>query len=120
MPKIISNKPLKYDPIRPQAEGVIELQILDVRDFTQSEITVVTIEDSIVIDGNRQQLNIRQKQFSFAELDALAEALADLIDPESSYMQQRLQLLEAGLLHVTQNDPNPIYFSAPEDWEIAV
>lgn len=119
MPTIISNKPLKYDPIRPQAEGIIELSILDVRDFTKEEITIVTIEDSIVIDGHRQQLNIRQKQFTFAELDALAEGLSDLIDPESSYMQQRLQLLEAGLLYVTQNDPSPIYFSSSEDWEIA-
>jgi len=115
MTAIRSNTPLKYNPIQPDQEAIIQLRILDVREFFEQELCVVTIEDSLVNeDDTTTVLNTRVKQFSFAELDALENVLPA---PEGSYMERRIQRFKDGLLFITQNDPNPIYFSEAADWE---
>lgn len=120
MPKIRSNKPLKYSPINPEFESIIELKITEIRDYIDSQLTIVTIEDSLVnSDGSLTQLNIRQKQFTFTEIDQLKELICQNVDTsELSYMEERLILLQEGLLLITKQDP--IYFSTVADWEVFI
>lgn len=119
MVAIRSNKALKYNPIRPDQEGIIELKIVDVREFLESELFVISIQDSIIVESEGVEsatvLTTRSKQFTFTELDALEASLQP--QPGETYMEQRLNLLKAGLLFITQNDPFPVYFSEAADWE---
>jgi hypothetical protein len=115
MVAIQSNKALKYNPIQPNAEGIIELQIIDVREFLEQELCVISVQDSVIIEDVKTVLTVRSKQFTFAELDAL-EAVLPV--SEGSYMERRLNRLQNGLLYITQNDAHPIYFSEASDWEV--
>jgi hypothetical protein len=113
---IRSNTALKYNPIRPDQEAIIQLRIVDVREFFDSELCVVSIEDAIVNeDGSTTVLTTRVKQFSFSELDALEDLLPV---PTGSYMERRIQRFQQGLLFITQNDAHPVYFSTADDWEV--
>lgn len=138
MPKIRSNKALKYDPIKPQLEGVVQLEIIEVKDYLEQGLTVVTVRDSIVttvttvktviVDGEEveqeetveqfQQLNIRNKTFTFEQVNDLESLLSDQLTVTEPYMARRLQLLSVGLLFITQNDEYPLYFSTGSDWEL--
>lgn len=124
MTAIRSNKALKYNPIKPNEQEIIELRIIDVREFLDSKLFIISIQDALVkngADGNEGifPLTIRAKQFTFDEVDNLASILQGSgIVLEGTYTEQRLQLLQAGLLLTTQSDPYPIYFSNSEDWVI--
>jgi len=115
MVAIRSKKVLYFNPIQPDAQGIIQLQILDVREFLEQELCVVSIQDSVIVGDIPTVLTVRSKQLTFAELDALEAALQP--QPGATYMEQRLNLLKAGLLFITKNDPHPVYFSAAADWE---
>ena len=115
MATIRSNKPLKYNPIKPNEEGIIELKITNSYELVDSKICIITIQDSVIIDDVSIILTIRQKQFTFDELDYLESVLPT---PEGSYMERRIQRFQQGLLYITQNDPHPIYFSESVDWEL--
>lgn len=118
MPKIQSNKALKYDPIKPQLEGIIELKIVKVQDHLEEQLTVITVQDQLITENGVQNLALRNKTLSFAEIDGLEQYLtSQLGELTGTYMEKRLQLLQAGLKYITQTDPNPIYFSSAEDWE---
>ena len=171
MTAIKSNKALKYNPIKPNEEGIIELKIVNISEYIDQRLFIITIQDSVinqelvnvstlirtdqistpvldengdpVLDENgdptviiteqnvyediptlqetsRKALNNRVKQLTFAEVDGLEDLLSESgIVLEGSYMERRLQLLQAGLLHITKTDEYPVYFSAPEDWENA-
>lgn len=118
MTAIRSNKALKFNPIRPDQEGIIELQILDIREDMNQELCFIAVQDAVITESEgvetKTVLTVRSKQFSFAELDALENVLPA---HEGSYMERRLQRFKDGLLYITQNDPNPIYFSEAADWE---
>lgn len=105
---------------------------MDVREFIDSELFVISVQDAVISEVStvttdaegvetvtatevKTVLNTRMKQLTFAEVDAL-EAM--LPAQTGSYMQQRLKLLQQGLLVITQTDAHPIYFSQASDWEI--
>lgn len=118
MPKIQSNRSLKYDPIKPQLEGVIELKIIEVKDYLDEKLTVVTVEDRLT--GTNQLLATRNKTLTFEQIDQLEQLLSSESVLEGTYMERRLQLLALGLLYITKSDENPIYFSNFEDWDLVV
>lgn len=116
---IRSTKALAYNPIQPNEEGIIELSILEVREFFDQSICVISVQDALIteIEGveTRTVLTVRSKQFTFNELEALEDLLPV---PEGTYMERRIQRFKDGLLFITQNDAHPVYFSDPTDWEI--
>jgi len=135
--KIKSNKKLKYNPIKPNEEGIIELKIVEVRELIDSRLFIISVQDGVIGEATREFineegeveietyatytiLNTRMKQLTFDEVDGLEVILSGSgIELEGTYTEKRMQLLQLGLLYITQNDPYPIYFSASEDWELA-
>lgn len=111
---IRSNKALKYNPIKPNETGIIELRITEIRELMDNQTTILTINDYLIGESD-VLLNTRYKQFSFSELDQLELLLAD---SAGTYMEKRIQQFKDGLLFITRNDAHPVYFSAAEDWEV--
>jgi len=122
MTAIRSNKALKYNAIKPNEEAIIELKIIEVRENIESELFVITVQDSVInnVDGVEVKtiLTSRMKQLTFAEVDGLEALLSSQAPLQGTYMEKRLQLLQAGLLFITKTDEAPVYFSKAEDWEL--